>query len=72
MGLVLVSECEIKLEYLDARYFLYFLLSVVYSFWVGSLRIRRFSIMWIDIVGWFDRLKEFKVNYFVFMMKVNL
>lgn len=69
MGLVLVSECEIKLEYLDVRYFLYFLLSVVYSFRVGSLRIRRFSIMWIDIVGWFDR---FKVNYFVFMMKVNL
>lgn len=72
MGLASASECEIKLEYPDARHSLHSLLSAVYSPRVGSSRTRRFSIMWTDTAGWPDRSKEFKVNHFVPMMKVNL
>ena len=72
MGLASASECEIKLEYPDVRHSLHSLLSAVYSPRVGSSRTRRFSIMWTDTAGWPDRSKEFKVNHFVPMMKVNL
>lgn len=71
MGLVSASGCDIQLVYPDNRHSLVSLLSAVYSPRVGTSTAAKFSIMWTDTVGWPDRLKEFKVNHFVPLLKVD-
>lgn len=71
MGLASASGCDIQLVYPDNRHSLVSLLSAVYSPRVGTSTAAKISIMWTDTVGWPDRLKEFKVNHFVPLLKVD-
>ena len=72
MGLSSAIGCEIKVVYPDKRHSLLPLLTTTYRPRVrNSQQLPRITIMMTDTSGWTDRSKEFTVNHFVPMMKID-
>ena len=71
MGLSLAIGCEIKLVYPDKRHSLYPLLSASYAPRLCGCQVPAVTIMWTNTAGWANKSKEFKVNHFVPMLKID-
>lgn len=72
MGLSSATGCEIKLIYPDKRHSLLPVMSASYRpRIVGSSQPPRITILMTDMCGWPDRSKEFTVNHFVPMVKID-
>lgn len=71
MGLASATGCEIKMVYPAKTHSLFSMLNALYQPRSGGSPTPRITIMWMNTSGWPDRSKEFKVNNFVVMMKVD-
>ena len=71
MGLASATGCEIKMVYPDKRHSLFSMLNAIYQPRSGGSPTPRMTTMWTNTSGWPDRTKEFKVNHFVVMMRVD-
>ena len=71
MGLSLAIGCEIKLVYPEKRHSLYPLLSASYAPRLCGSEVPVITIMWTNTAGWANKNKEFKVNHFVPMLKID-
>lgn len=71
MGLSSAIGCEIKLVYRDKRHSLYPLLSASYAPRLCGSQVPAVTIMWTNTAGWANKSKEFKVNHFVPMLKID-
>lgn len=72
MGSSSAIGCEVKVVYPDKRHSLLPLLTTTYRPRLGDLQqLPRITIMMTDTSGWTDRSKEFQVNHFVPMLKID-
>lgn len=72
MGLSSAIGCEVKVVYPDKRHSPLPLLTATYRPRVGDTQqLPSITIMMTDASRWTDRSKEFQVNHFVPMVKIN-
>jgi len=72
MGFASAIGCDVKVVYPDKRDSLLALLTATYRPRVGNLQKSQFTIIMMTTAsGWTDRSKEFQVNHFVSMLKVD-